>query len=333
MSNQTTNSSEEIDLFYLFRLVGDFFKKCFIAAYRFIIFLLKNWIILLALVIIGAVAGYFSEKNNKTPKEAHVVTRINYNTVSYVYSAIDTYNDKVANRDSLFLKQAGLWDKNALVTGVRIEPIVSFEEIATMYGRENRTLEMLFEDYEFENNKTLNSTLKLDFKYHNMELSLSHNATPSTIDRFIDYINTIPVMEELKKIGYANMQELITTNETTIEQIDKVLNNYSATTGSSDTAPITLDRDLTGLVRAKIQFKEDANKLKEGLVFSKDITVPVTKSVLVEDEPNILMNKIILYPIILIFFFLLIALFKRAFVYASKLSKEEGAEKQNTQHI
>ncbi|PVW15147.1 hypothetical protein [Marixanthomonas spongiae] len=328
MSNQTTNSSEEIDLFYLFRLVGNFFKKCFIAAYRFILFLLKNWIILLALVIIGAVAGYFSQKNVKTPKEADVLTRINFNTVSYVYGTIDTYNDKVANQDTVFLKQAGLWDKNPLVTGVWIEPVVSFEEIATMYGRENRTLEVLFEDYEFEKDNTLNSTLKLDFKYHNMKLYLAHNATPKTIDRFMDYINTTPAMENLKKVGYANMQELITVNETTIEQIDKVLNSYNSTEAtSSETAPITLDKDLTGLVRAKIQFKEDANQLKQDLLFSKDISVPVTKSVLVEDEPNILMNKIIVYPLILIFLFLVFAMLKRVFNYAGKLAKEEDENK------
>ncbi|HBY68422.1 MAG TPA: hypothetical protein DEG69_12095 [Flavobacteriaceae bacterium] len=329
MSNQTTNSSEEIDLFYLFRLVGDFFKNCFIAVYRFIMFLLKNWIILLAIIILGAVAGYFLQKNDKTPKEASVLTRINFNTVSYVYSAVEVYNQKVINKDSAYLKKAGLWDRGPLVRAVTVSPIVSFEEIASIYGRDNRTLELLFEDYEFENDNTINSSLKLDFKYHKMDLRLSHNATTSTIDRFTEYINTTPFMEDLKKVGYANLQELIDVNETTIEQIDKILNNYNINGGSPSNSQITLDKDLTGLVDAKIQFKEDVNELKEELVFSEDISVPITKSALVEEEASKLKNKIILYPIILVLIFLLFALLKRAFNYARKLAKEDDSKTQN----
>lgn len=329
MSNQTTNSSEEIDLFYLFSLVGNFFKKCFIAAYRFIVFLLKNWIILLVLITVGVLAGYFLQKDTENPKEANALIRINFDTVGYVYNTIDLLNDKIINRDSVFLKEANLWKNGPLIKEVKIEPVISFKDIASIYGRDNATLKALFENYEYENGNTINTTFKIDFKYHSIAMVLAPNATPKSIDYFIKYLNTNDLLDSLKDKSIGNIEERISTNEETIKQINNILNNYNTGEIGIKTNQITLDKDLTGLVRTKMDLQREIEEFSEDLILSKGVSVLINKSSLIEASPSKLSNKMIVYPILLIFLFLSFALLIRAFNYARKLAQNKDAEKQN----
>tara|TARA_R100001369_G_scaffold92805_1_gene139966 strand:+ start:4699 stop:5694 length:996 start_codon:yes stop_codon:yes gene_type:complete len=329
MSNQTTNSSEEIDLFYLFSLVGNFFKKCFIAAYRFIIFLLKNWIILLALIFVGVLAGYFLQKDVENPKEANALIRINFDTGNYVYNAIDLLNEKIENRDSLFLKESGLWNQKSLLKRVKIKPVVNFNDLTEIYGTDNRTLGLLIESYEFEGENNLSESFNKDYLYHNLEIDLSSNATHEAIDNVINYINDNKLLRSLKKEAVAIIINKIDTNKETISQINAILNAYGAQQVSGVSSnQVILDKDLTGVIEKKNQLLLTNEELRENLVLSNDITVLVNKSNLIEKSHGILGNKMIVYPILLIFLFLLFALLKRAFIYARKLAQKEDAEKQ-----
>jgi len=330
MSNQTTNSSEEIDLFYLFSLVGNFFKKCFIAAYRFIFFLLKNWIILLALIIVGVLAGYFLQKDVENSKEANALIRINFNTGSYVYDAIDLLNDKIKNNDSLFLEKSGLWKEKSLLKKVEIKPVVNFNDLTEIYGTDNRTLGLLIESYEFEGENNLSESFNKDYLYHNLEIDLSSKATHEAIDNVISYINDNKLLTSLKKEAVAIIINKIETNEETISQINAILNAYGAQQVSGVSSnQVILDKDLTGVIEKKNQLLLTNEELRENLVLSNDITVLVNKSNLIEKYSGILGNKMIVYPILLILLFLLFALLIRAFNYAKKLAQKEDAEKQN----
>ncbi len=56
--NNPQNSSDEIDLGQLFRMIGNGFNNLFKAFLRLFLYLKKNVIILLSLIIVGGAIGY-----------------------------------------------------------------------------------------------------------------------------------------------------------------------------------------------------------------------------------------------------------------------------------
>ena len=98
MAEQAKNTgSDEIDLGQLFQLIGrgfqrlfDFiasiFKGLFHILIAILLFAQKNFIILVAAVIVGAVGGYFADQY-KTPEYiSKMVVEPNFNSVQQLYN-------------------------------------------------------------------------------------------------------------------------------------------------------------------------------------------------------------------------------------------------------
>lgn len=329
MSNQNKQQTEEIDLFYLFKLLGDFINKCFIAAYRLVAFLLKNWILIIGIIILGVILGYFlQDKDLKSPKEATALVRINFNTGSYVYNAVNLLNDKIGNEDTIFLKNANLWKKGPLVKKIAMEPVVDFKNISDNYGTNNRSFELMTEVYDFDSDFTINDALRSDYIFHEISMVLSSEATSETIEATIDYINKNELLKELKEESVAILKYDILSNESTIGKIDTILSNYGSQgdVGNGQT-PVVLDNDLTGIIEKKNQLLLTNEVLRTDLVMSKNIAVLINKSNLVSKDPGLSSNKILLYPILLLALFFGWVILRAAFVTAKKLSEKQDANK------
>lgn len=108
------NASDEVDLGQLFQLIGKGFQKLFnfIASIfkgifhliiLFLLFLQKNFVVLLASIVIGVVAGFLADMY-KTPKYiSKMVVEPNFNSVQQLYNNIDFYNDLAKAEDSVTL--------------------------------------------------------------------------------------------------------------------------------------------------------------------------------------------------------------------------------------
>ena len=111
------NTSDEIDLGQLFQLIGKGFQKLFSfigSVFKgifhliilFLLFLQKNFVVLGAAVIIGAVGGFLADMY-KTPKYiSKMVVEPNFNSVQQLYNNIEFYNDLAKAEDSITLSNA-----------------------------------------------------------------------------------------------------------------------------------------------------------------------------------------------------------------------------------
>src|SRR5690554_1660503 len=129
------NSSEEVDLGYLFKSVGDFFRKLVKLFFLVIGFFKKYLLIIIGIIILGIILGYFIDKNSKSVYENRLIVIPNFESVEYLYDKIDEVNFKIQSGDSLYLKSI-FGDNYTSVRKIEIEPIIDIYNFTTE-SREN----------------------------------------------------------------------------------------------------------------------------------------------------------------------------------------------------
>lgn len=325
--NQTKeNSQDNIDLFFVFRKTNELYKTFLISIFRALSFFIKNWIIILILIVAGLIFGFFSQKNYEAPKEMSALIRINFGTGNYVYSSVDLLNEKINNRDSIFLKNLKLWKNNSsIIRSVAIEPVINFKKLIEDYGPSNRTFEILLDNYDFDGNNSASETFIYDYKYHKMTISLDPSATSVSVSYIIDYLNKNEILQILAEEGIYNIQDRINSNTEMISQINGLIDTYTNNqmTSGNTSEPIVLDKDISGLIDKKRAIQSQLEAYREEKVVSKNIVVMISKADLVQSKTSFFKNKLILYPAFLLFIFITFSVLKRIFLKAKRLSELE----------
>ena len=98
--------SNELDIIYLFSKFKKIAIGWIVLLFNAIDYILKKWIIITILIVIGLGLGYLTQDNYKPNKKATALVRINFDTVGYVYSEINLINEKVKEKDSVFFLKA-----------------------------------------------------------------------------------------------------------------------------------------------------------------------------------------------------------------------------------
>lgn len=325
--NQTRpNSEDNVDLFFLFKKTNELYKSFLISIYKAIQFLLRNWMVLILLILVGIVLGYFSQKNYEEPKEANVLIRINFNTGRYVYNSVDLLNEKINNQDSIFLKNALLMKGNSsIIKSVEIKPVVDFKKLIENYGPSNRTFEILLDNYDFEENISASENFKYDYDYHTMKISFQPYATSSSIDAVIAYLNKNEILQLVKEEGKKNIQDRIKSNLEIINQINNLIETYTKNKDvGSPVEAIVLDKDISGLIDKKRAIQAQLEIFREQQIVSNDIVVMINKSNLINVKSGMFRNKVVVYPLYLLLFFFILSSFKVLFIKAKELNNKKN---------
>ena len=315
----------EIDLIQVFSR----FKKIFIGwavlVFNAIDYILKKWIIITILIIIGLGLGYLTQDNYKPNKKATALVRINFDTVDYVYSEINLINNKIKENDSVFFVNMGLRGDSIQLKKLDITPIVNLNDILGRYEVNDRKLEGLLRSLEFEDEDIkLYETFNSDYYFHTLKLNLSNNANQETIDKTIEYINSNKVLEELRDSIINDIKSQIANNLISIKQIGDVINAYrtnqSLSSPSGQIFIVDKNFSVDRLFERKLDFQEKNEELKKFLVYAKDILVLVNKSKVIEDRSFLQANRMIYYPILYVFIFLFFSLCRHYYYVLRKIS-------------
>ncbi len=322
----STNKSDEIDLGALLGGINKFFKGILVSIYNVINFGFRNWLIILILILIGAALGYFTKDEGNLPKNAQVVIRTNYDSADYAYNALELLLYKSKEKDTVFLERNG-FDKDTIeIKKLEIEPIVSFNDIATKYEPNDRNLDALLRNLDFEEKSDKITTFNSDYKYHTIEFSLSSAADDSTIDKVMNYLNNQELIKEMSSVGKQSILDNIGRNNKTFAQIDTILDNYSKgqplPSPNSQIFVVDKNFNLSQMLELKLELQKENRKLKEELVFAENAIVKLSDDSVFTENPGILGNNMILYPIFLVFLFLIISWIRHAYSYLKRLAQE-----------
>ena len=105
---KATSSNDEIDLGQLFNMIGKGFKNLFNWFLRVYIYLKKNFFILLALVVVGAIIAF--GLNQIVPKKlkTEVIVKPNLESKGYLYDVVNEIQANIKAKDTIFFSRIGI---------------------------------------------------------------------------------------------------------------------------------------------------------------------------------------------------------------------------------
>ena len=221
MADQTNNStnSDDVDLGQLFQLIGRAFQKVFnfIGSFfngifhmliLFLLFIRKNFMVLVISVAVGTVGGVLLDIFKTQKFISKMVVEPNFNSVQQLYNNIDFYNDLAKAEDSL-----------ALATALDLElgEAASIKEIfVDSYSDENQKIQ-LFDEFIRELDTTTVKALdyesylenfnSLDARFHQITVVSTNNTIAKKIQPAL--INSISANDYFKLQKRINDENLV----------------------------------------------------------------------------------------------------------------------------
>lgn len=300
------NSSEEVDLGYLFKKMGNLFKKFVKLIFLVLAFFVKYIVAVVILIIIGVGIGYYLDHNKEEVYNNEVIVIPNFESVDYLYSKINSIEAKIANNDSDFLTQI-FGENYKVVRGIEVEPIIDIYNFVAK-TRENvevfkiLTAKQDIPDYieDPQNSKY--------YKYHKITLKiLGKSESEELVNALTSFLNSNTHYLEYQEVGSKDTEFQIKSYEMMITQVDSILktaadielNNRSNQTSVliNDNSQINFlfqskERYLTKLLELKLQNKDE----------DKVIKVVATNYNFIDFTKFHISNKI-KYPFLLVMFF------------------------------
>ena len=303
MSQQ--NTSEVIDLGYIFKRSNDFFKSIIRGFFLVVDFFKKYFIVVIVLIVLGFAYGYYKDSKGDVTYNNEVLVIPNFESVDYLYDKIEVLNNKISSRDTLFLQQILDTNFRKLKT-IKIEPIVDIYNFVSKSYRNYDVLKLIAEKQDFSEYIADLSTSKY-YKYHKMEISISGSENSKEIvSKLFSYLNDNDHLKEYQKIFIESNKFEIQENYNMISQIDSVLLSNSRMNSFPSNVTINNNTDLYRLIEKKTELLDGLADLKTKEV---DFKTPIK---IVSADYNLKIKKFlsipnkIKYPLMGVFLFSLV---------------------------
>lgn len=321
-------NTDEVDLDSLFKGLKRVRNSILLSFYNAIQFLLKSWYIILILFILGIVLGYIAQKFSEPKQEATVVIRTNFNSEEYTYNAIDILAKKVKDKDTVFIKNNGFRADTLEIKDIEITPIFSFKDLAEEFQDDERNIDALLRNLNFQDiTEEKVEPFKSSFKYHTLFLTLSPVANDSTINSVIDYLNNQEVIKRLGAVGKKNLEDQIEVNANTLKQIDSVISTYSTSQSlpSPNSQIFVVDKNfnISNILEMKENLQKANKNLKEDLVFADRTIINIDSNAAVIKSKGFFNNKLLLFPFLFVFLFLIFAFCRHIYNYIKRIAAEQ----------
>src|SRR5690554_3567717 len=220
MSQQ--HSSEEIDLGYLFRKFNAFIKRCIRAGFMVLAFFAKYWLVTLVLLLVGVGYGYYKDQtSSKTFKNEGIVIP-NFESVDYLYSNIEEINNRIANNDSIFLKD--IFGENfKAIRKIEIEPIPDIYNVMTKSREQIDVFRILYQNQEFDQ-FTENIATSKYFKFHKISFTTrGEGVSEEVIKNIQTFWNSNEHFQEYGEIYRENAEFQVKEYKHMIAQVDSII--------------------------------------------------------------------------------------------------------------
>ncbi len=323
------HKNDEIDLIYFFSKLKEKVRRWVKLFFNVIDYTIRNWKIISVLIVLGIILGYFAQQNYKPAQKATALIRVNFDSVGYVYSEIDLLNEKAKEKDSVFFTNIGLKGDTLEINKIEIKPQINLTEIISDYEINDRKLEGLLRNLEFDDNEIkVHETFTSEYQYHKLEFSFSSSANNETLNKVIGYINRNEVLGELRDEIYKDFKTQLDNNKKSIDQINSVIDTYQTNESLASPSDQIFIVDKNFSIHILFERKLELQKINEGLnrllVLAKDIILVVNKPIIIKENEGISGNKIIYYPTLLVFIFLFLSFLRHTYYYLRGIANSES---------
>jgi hypothetical protein len=326
MQNQIHNS-DEISLSQVADKVKGYLGSVNNMFFSIIQFVLRNIIIIIALIVIGIGLGTYLDIENKSYTHK-IIVMPNFKSVNYLYEEVNRINAKVKEDDTEYLEKIGIPDADRIVK-IEIDAIVDiYEFIDDNNGglAENDSKFQLFKliSENGDMNKMLedNTTSKY-YKNHVITITTNERVTQKNlIDPFLAHLENNAYFKAMQKTFFENLDMTVATNDSIANQIDAVIKAYSLSSNmqSSNLVALNEKTSINDLLRTKqalvetkaylnLQSIENSKVIKDNGVLLNIKVSGIGKS-----------QKVIL-PLLFLFLFIIIYNFRK--YYKKEVNKRK----------
>lgn len=329
-SNTSKNNSEELDLNLIIDKIKGMYHSGLISLYRIFNFFVKSWIVLLVLIIVGATLGFFNTNDNPA-RETKLYVRINGNSGAIVYDALNQLQFKIQEKDSVLLEKKGFF-KNSVyyIHSLEIEPLVNILEIIDATESNNRNLETVMDQAQYEDELLTSEVFIPQYTYHKITLVGDYWSSQKTIDALMLYLNDNLVLMKQTDLIKESLAFRIARNFESISYMDSIFDTYgrpiSELTKGAASEISMVDINITNihmLFDQKALLMEQNEKLQL-LLLNQDKTVSLINKPMLSVKKSILDVKMITYPILLILLFVMLSMMRYYFQKAKDLSNQRN---------
>ncbi|SHG52239.1 hypothetical protein [Flavobacterium defluvii] len=318
------NTDQEIDIFQLSKSVGNFFDRINTRIFRSIQFFIRNWIIVLILIILGFGLGWYLDSSKKSFQNRVIVTP-NFGSVDYLYSKIDLIEAKIISGDTAFLKNVVGIQHPKSIKRIEIKPIADVYKFIEDKEQNFELIKLMAEVGEV--NKVLedNVTSK-NYTFHTITF-VSNKITDEKdiVEPLLKYLNSSEYFNALQKIGYKNLEQQIVQNDTIISQIDQVLNGFSNTVknGAKNDKLVYYNENtqLNDIIKTKQYLITDQGKNRLKLVNYDKAIKEINATLNINNTKITNGNFKLIFPVFFLLIFVLVHLFKK--FYRRQLLKSQ----------
>ena len=207
------------------------------------------------------------------------MVKINFDAGNYVYDTVDLINLKISSEDTDFFTQEIKLNEDETIDEVSISPVIDIKDIMAKDIQANE-IRALFENLEYEDGFSVTEGFKSDYDYHFIKVNVSNNSSIETINKVIDYFNNNPLFAELKERNLQRISSIISDNEQTIKQIDKLLEYYTTETSANNSQLYIDNKNLrpNELIKTKITLQSENQELKRESLTSKETVITINES-------------------------------------------------------
>lgn len=310
------NSSDEIDLGQLFRMIGTSFKRLFIAFLRLFLYLKKNAIILGSLIVLGVVIGFGLNQFVDKKMKIEVVVKPQIESKNYLYDVINEIQANIKARDKVFFSSIGIDSSNFDGLEIRIDPVTEnwksneseFKYLELLQNFESTEAIANIVSAELQNKTSFNHRITFFYKDAKVGQQFANGV--------MEYINTNEYFNDLLGVYRKNSTSRIEENKQLLIQLDEIITVFTKKMGQDDgmvgNDRIVLDNqetvNITGLFGLKNGLIRDIES--KNLELEKQ-TDPI--KIINFGKPQQIMKplfrkNIILFPIVLISIFFLFSI-------------------------
>jgi hypothetical protein len=316
MSEHSTKPStvdDEIDLSFIFKGIGNFFKSIIKNILLIFVFFYKHKFVLLILLVAGLVVGYFWESNKKDVYQNNFIILTGYGSADYLYNKVEALNRKIELKDSIFLKS--IFDKEYEdIDRIEIEPINNIYNFISEEQSNTKVFELLSEDEDMEE-FILKPVNGRNYPYHTLNIYVKgENIHENICEDLFNHINNNVYFKKAKEVELENAIIQIEQNKESIQQINNLIESASKRANSENTKGLVSIEDnnvLDLLLRRKRELLFAEKDLKKQLANQQNIVEIVDANYKLNFDKTLLKkDKKIILPFLFIILYSLIFLVK-----------------------
>lgn len=287
------NDSQEISLKDLSKKLDKLFNRIHLWIFLFFKFIFKNILLLTLFIVIGVAIGYYidlNKDNNRFKYEIIVIP--NVGSQSFLYKEIKNIDFK----------------KQKYLISADIEPIIDIYDFISSNGENLKIAEFLADNnVKLVKHSPGNETEQV-YKFHLITFYTKNEQNgDAEINNFLSNLNKEKYFKEKLEINQIYLENKISENLKSIENINNLFQNIGNSNKSSSNVNIEVFTEINKLIENKQYIIDDNKKLSNELVENENVIFNVAK-INTNNRKNAFFIFVI--PTILIFIYSLTLFFK-----------------------